>query len=198
MALTADDYLSLAQSLLPNGPAWSRQPDSVTTKILAAWSEEFARIEQRIDRLLEEADPRTTSEMLADWERNFSLPDGCLDVGASPEERRRRLTQKVVWQGGQSIPFFIDLVETLGYPGATITEFRPFQANSKCNAAINQNGWRFAWRVNVPVAATVRVMNATSPCNSPLRKWGDASLLCILSVYKPAHTILFVAYTGDY
>lgn len=198
MGLEADDYVELGANLLPHGPAWSRDQGSFPMRLLGAWSQEFIRIEQRVDRLLEEADPRTTSEMLPDWERNFGLPDGCLDPAASPDERRRRLHQKVVWKGGQSKKFFIDMAAALGYPGATITEFRPFRANSKCNAALNQNGWRYAWRLNVPVNTTVRVMNAGSPCNSPLRKWGDAGLLCILSAYKPAHTILFVAYEGDY
>lgn len=198
MALDTEDYLALGQNLLPHGPAWSRAPDSVITKMLAAWGDELARIDARADKILEEADPRTTSEMLVDWERNFGLPDGCLDIAASTEERRRRLTQKVVWQGGQSRQFYIDLVATLGYQGASVTEFRQFRANSNCNDALNQNGWQFAWRLNVPVSATVRVMNAISPCNSALRKWGDSTLQCILAAYRPAHTILFVAYTGDY
>lgn len=195
--MSADDYYELGLSLLPSGPAWPRSSDAINAKIIRALAEEFARVEGRLDKLLEEADPRTTSEMLPDWERNFGLPDGCMDESASPEERRRRLVQKVVWQGGQSVQFFIDLVESLGYAGATVTEFPPMKANSKCNQAINQGGWRYAWRVNIPSETTIRMMNARSPCNSPLRKWGDAGLYCILSLYKPAHTYLFVAYTGE-
>jgi uncharacterized protein YmfQ (DUF2313 family) len=194
MGLTATEYLGHLQELLPSGPAWPREPDAVQTKIFDAWAQEFVRIEERIDALIEEADPRTAIEMLADWERNFGLPDDCYPEAATLAERRARLLQKITFQGGQSIQFFTDFLEALGYPGVTITEFRPFKANSKCNAALNQGGWRYGWRINVPSTVTAKRFNAVSKCNEPLTRFGDPGLACVLAKYKPAHTILFIGY----
>lgn len=197
MVIDEVGYLQQLLRLLPEGPVWSRDLDSVLAQVLKVPAASLARIDARANALFEDMDPRTTVELLVDWERNHGLPDECMRDIADPDQRRKRLHQKVAWEGGQSAPFFISLVEALGYEGATIDQFRPFRVNSPCNAGINQNGWRYAWRVNVPAEATVRRMTATSPCNSALGSWGDDTLLCILSGYKPAHTILYIAY-GDF
>lgn len=120
-----------------------------------------------------------------------------MPLGATPDERRQRVYQKYLWQGGQSVPYFEEMLAALGYPTATIQEFRPFKADSKCDEALNQNGWQFAWRVNVPGDLTIKSMTCSSPCDVPIRRWGDDTLKCILAMYKPAETIVFVAY-GDY
>jgi uncharacterized protein YmfQ (DUF2313 family) len=97
-------------------------------------------------------------------------------------------------QGGQSAAFFIGLLEALGYSGCTVIEYTPMKANSKCNAALNQGGWRYAWRINVPQAADVKTMKVNGRCNEPLASWGDPGLMCLLAKYKPAHTILYISY----
>jgi uncharacterized protein YmfQ (DUF2313 family) len=109
-------------------------------------------------------------------------------------ERRSRVVQKLAFQGGQSAAFFIDLLDSLGYPGCTVTEYRPMRANSGCNAALNQGGWRYAWRINVPAAANVKVMKANGRCDESLAVWGDSGLQCLLSRYKPAHSVLYISY----
>lgn len=194
MALTSEQYQAQLLDLLPPGAIWPRDLDTDLADLLLAKADELARVDGRADQLIEEADPRTASELLSDWERVAGLPDQCMDLASTPEERRQRLHQKLVWQGGQSVAFFIELLEALGYPGCSITEFRPFRANSKCNASLNQGGWRYAWRINVPGSVTIRTMTVTSPCNSPIRRWGDSSLACILARYRPAHTVLYISY----
>jgi len=194
MGLTALDYRRQLQQLLPPGAAWPRDDDAALTRLLASAAEELARIDGRGDQMLVESDPRATSEMLDDWERNFGLPDPCLTATASAAERRKRLQQKVAWQGGQSAAFFIALLASLGYPGCSVTEYWPMVAGSKCNAALNQGGWRYAWRISVPLAADVKTLTVTGRCSEPLASWGDPGLMCMLAKYKPAHTILYISY----
>jgi uncharacterized protein YmfQ (DUF2313 family) len=194
MGLSAEDYLEMSQNLLPSGPAWPREQDAFVTRLLDAWAQEFARIEARVDALIEEADLRTAIELLADWERNYGLPDECYPESATIAERRGRLLQKVAFQGGQSRQFFIDFIGALGYQGAEVAEFRPFRANGKCNAALNQGGWRYAWRVSVPATSTEVRFKATSGANEPLTRFGDPGLACIFAKYKPTHTILYIGY----
>lgn len=190
----ADAYTDVQHRLLPAGPAWPQEGDSPTARVFPPTAAAMAELHARAEQLIEEADARTTSELLVDWERVVGLPDPCLSPPGSVAEQRRRVVQRLTYQGGQSVAFFISLLEALGYPGSTVTEFRPMRVTSKCNAALNQGGWRYGWRVNVPGSTDVRVMTVRGRCNDPLASFGNPGLLCLLSVHKPAHTHLFVGY----
>ena len=194
MDVTVVNYRQQLVRLLPQGPAWPQEEGDLAVRLLEALAKSYLGVHVEADEMTDEADPRTASMLLSDWESTFGLPDPCLAPSASINDRRARLVQKVAWTGGQSRDFFIGLLAALGYPGCTITEFRPFRANSKCNAALNQGGWRFAWRVNVPLAVDVRAMKANGRCNEPLASWGDPGLRCLLARYQPAQTILYISY----
>jgi len=75
MAMTAEEYLSQLQALLPPGAAWPRQGDAELTAVLQALADEFARVDQSADRLIDESDPRTASDLLTGWEADTGLPD---------------------------------------------------------------------------------------------------------------------------
>ncbi|AEI76559.1 phage protein [Cupriavidus necator N-1] len=218
MDVTVTHYRQQLLRLLPQGPAWPQDEGDLAVRVLNALALTYLSVHKAAEQLHEESDPRATSALLDDWERNYGLPDLCLTPPVSVADRRARLVRKVVWGGGQSRAFFLGFLSSLGYPiepgdpsGAamdldfvnqsyrtdgyvTITEFRPFRANSKCNAALNQGGWRYAWRVNVPSTATVRAMTAAARCNEPLGSWGDPGLYCLLAQHKPAHTVLYISY----
>jgi len=185
MALTAADYLAQLQALLPQGFAWPRQADAALTKQLLAWADELARVDGRAADLIDETDPRTTSELLSDWERV---------ADQTVEQRRAALVAKLTSRGGQSRQYFIDLAAALGYPGATIDEFRPFNCNSNCNDALLSEADRFVWKINLPSEGGIFIMNCNSPCDSPLAAWGDAAIECRIQSLKPAHTTALVAY----
>lgn len=194
IATTAADYTQQQMHLLPIGPAWPQEGSNTSVRLFEPTGNALQALHQRAEQLIEEADARTTSELLDDWERVVGLPDPCLDPPGSTAERRRRVVQRLTYQGGQSVAFFLGFLEALGYPGVTVTEFRPMRVTSKCNAALNQGGWRYGWRVNVPEAANKKVMTVRGRCNDPLASWGDPGLECLLAVHKPAHTRLFVGY----
>ena len=77
------------------------------------------------DLLERESDPRSTIELLPDWERNWGLPDPCYTSPQSIDERQRALVMRMTMLGAQSRQFFIDVAAMLGYT-ITITEYRPF------------------------------------------------------------------------
>lgn len=176
MGLSAAEYLSQLQALLPAGAAWSREPDAVLTQVLAALAEELARVDARADDLLDEADPRTTYELLGDWEGVAGLPDICTGIQTTLAARRAALVGKVTFTGGASRQFFIDIAEGLGYT-VTITEpaLHTWQVNGELN--------------------TITTFKVNSGVNEALRSWGNALLECELAKRKPAHTVLQFAYT---
>lgn len=193
MGMSGADYLSQLQALLPQGPAWPRDPNAVLTLLLDAWAAEFARVDGRANRLPDELDPRTTSELLADWERVAGLPSPCMvGITQTVAERRAALHTKLTRLGGQSRQFFIDLAASLGFT-VTITEFRPYHVNNAVNLPVNSELWNFVWQVNAPLN-TVRRFTVGSAVNDALASWGNTLLECAISLLKPAHTKVLFAY----
>jgi uncharacterized protein YmfQ (DUF2313 family) len=131
---TASDYASAFAALLPSGPAWPREPETVLQTTLLGlsqiWGETDAgtiSVDGRAADLLEtEADPRATVQMLSDWERAFGLPDPCMAEVIDITERRILLVQKMTLVGAQSRAFFIAQAAKIGYT-ISITEYSPFQ-----------------------------------------------------------------------
>jgi uncharacterized protein YmfQ (DUF2313 family) len=193
MALTTDDYLQQLQALLPQGPAWSREADAVMTKLLTAFAEEFSRVDYRIDALVNEADPRTTNELLADWERVAGLPDLCTGIPETIALRRELLVARLANVGGQSKEFYIALAAKIGY-AITITEFKRWRVTSRVNELLNDANWAYAWRVNA-AQDTVRKFTVAGRVNEPLATWGNTALECAITRLKPAHTLVQFAYT---
>ena len=127
MRRTGDDYAFAMAHLLPQGIAWPREPDTILQRTVRGLSQIFGYVDRRAGDLLEtESDPRTTIEMLSDWERNWGLPDYCfVGVGQNLAQRRYFLILKMTLEGGQSREWFIWVCNQLGYD-VGITEFAPF------------------------------------------------------------------------
>lgn len=74
---SADDYANGWSQLLPKGPAWPRDPDSVLMQFVAAMAKVWGDdVDVRTKDLRDvEAHPNTANEMLGDWERVLALPE---------------------------------------------------------------------------------------------------------------------------
>ena len=195
MGMTSADYLNQLQALLPQGPAWARDPDAVLTRLLSALSEEFARIDARAGQVSDEADPRNTTELLVDWERVAGLSalsplDGSL---LSTDQRRANLVSRITERGGQSPAYYIAMAARMGFV-ITITEFKEWSVGDSVDAPLYGFDWNFAWRVNAP-AVTAQEWSVDSTVDDPFAIWFEGLLLeRALLDDKPAHTILLINY----
>jgi uncharacterized protein YmfQ (DUF2313 family) len=197
VARSKSAYTTHLAAHLPQGDAWPREGGSWLMRLLGWMAGEFARIDARVADVLREADPRTTVEMLADWEDECGLPDACSGLAETLEARRAAVIQRLTSTGGASRGYFIALAATLGYPGATVTEFKPFTTGSACTDAVNGAGWLWTWRLNLPTSTRIWNFTAQSACNEPLRSWGDGALECIVGRLKPAHTHVIFGYPAE-
>lgn len=119
----AGSYAKQFAALLPPGRLWNLEQDSTLQATLAAMADEFERIRLRGANLIDETDPRTATETIADWERMVGLPDERVTTIASAiEDRRVAVTQKVVAQGGQNYQYFSDLCAACGWPLVSISK----------------------------------------------------------------------------
>jgi len=194
--MIAADYLAQLQALLPRGLAWATDGAATITQLLRAWADEFARVDLRADQLLDAIDPSTTTELLAEWEAVAGLPDECVSVTQTIEQRRAALVSKLISTGGQSRAYFISIAQAMGYPDATIEEFMGgMTCNDDCNDSLGDIDAIFIWRLNLPFSTAGRfVMTCNSDCNSALQSWGDAAIECRINKLKPAHTTVLFAY----
>ena len=193
MGMTTDDYLAQLQALLPQGPAWPRDAGATLTKLLRAMADELARVDSRAGQLIDETDPRTTAELLADWERVAGLPDSCVTAAQTTAQRRAALHARLTTLGGQNVSYFIALAASLGYT-VTITEFRLHTVEDDVEYPLYGHPWQFAWQINAPLN-TVGTLSVTDTVADPLAWWGNELLECVIRRLKPAHTHVLFAYS---
>lgn len=197
MVLTETDYLRQMQALLPPGPAWPKDDDALLTRMLGALAAELSRVDGRVQKLVDEDDPRMAAELLLDWERVAGLPDACVALSGQTQsiaQRRAALVARLTMLGGQSKAYFIALAASLGYT-VTITEFRPFRAGQSRSGDPVATNWQFAWQVNAPLNTVTPFRAGNAVAGDPINSWGNKLLECVLSRFKPAHTTVVFAYS---
>lgn len=194
----ASDYKAQLQTLLPPGRLWDalREGGSLADQLLAALAEEFARVDERGEALLDETDPRTVYELLAEWEAFAGLPDSCTGELSTISQRREALLERLTSTGGQSRAYFIALAERLGY-AVTITEYvPPYVGQATAGDALTYGGWVHAFQVNAPETTITDAVAGSAAAGEPLRSWGNAVLECAIRRRKPAHSVVLFTYGG--
>lgn len=206
---SGDDYVGALAALLPTGPAWPRDSDSALMKLIDGMAQQWGRVDARAADLLEqEADPRTTYELIDDWERNWGLPDPCFAGAHTISERRVILIEWMTLQGGQSRAFFIAMAARIGY-AITITEYSPFTCGiSECGDTRDDAGdWRweigpseirYYWTVHVGDARLTwfRAGGGELGVNHHLEIGLFDDLECMIRRWKPSHTEVIFDYSG--
>lgn len=182
------------QALQPRGPIWNRRAPVMGALVEALAAEAHAAT-LKLDEILLELDPRTTSRLLPVWERIAGLPDPCaLDL--TTEERRAALIARLTRIGGSSRAFLIDYAAALGFT-IWIEEHEPEQficGVSACGDAMNGDAGRYLWTVHAPETTISYFTCGVSRCGDPLRSWGNELLECVMRLVKPAHTEVGFAY----
>lgn len=158
-------------------------------KILKAFATELELFQAQVVKLINEAIPGLSRELLPEWEEELGLPDLCSPLTITEEERAAAAHAKYYGKyDGQSKQFYIDYASKLGAT-ITITDFigatDVFRVSksrvTRMPAPIGIDGSRlrssgviFKWVVNV-------------------YDTGDVSLeylQCIFNKLKPAHTLV--------
>jgi uncharacterized protein YmfQ (DUF2313 family) len=203
MVLMAEDYRAQLFSLLPQGKAWSTDPDSNLQRLLSGAAEEFARIDGRAGALSLEADPRQADLLFPEWEASYSLPSECAPAEQSLADRRVALIGRIVGQGGMRAEDYIALADGLGYPGIEIIEH--FEATvevvggvgpegAEIGDPLNEEIWLSAWDIMIPDGVVRESVVDASQIGDPLRSWGDQLIECALRGAAPSWLYLNIGY----
>ncbi len=202
--MTAEDYLADLQALAPPGMAIPRHPDAMLTKLFLAMADMLAIADAAANSLYDEADPRTTYQLLPDWERVAGLPDPILVEaaaadGISPgmDERHAWLVSRLTAVGGQSAAYFIALAASLGV-AITIDEFVPFGCGLGMvgRDQIGSDDTIFVqWQVNMPSPPVYYFHVGASQVGDPLGYSRPGVVEQLFRRYRPAHSTLVFNYT---
>ena len=191
-------YKELVRGLFPLGKAWNRDEDSSFARLVTAISDELVRVDDRIDDFFRETDPRTTTEMISDWESMLGLPDECSVTGQTLEERRRQVRQKYTAQYGQNKAFFVEVASFLGYDVTITDAFWPFRSgHSHSGDPLTNEAWRHWWKVETDDIPFIYFTSGGSSCGDPLKKESSNTLVCTFEKLKPAHTQIIFEFGGS-
>jgi len=208
------DYAQAFLKLLPHGQAWPKRPLSTLNMTVSGLCDYWGFVDGRAADLLEtESDPRTTVELLPDWERNWGLPDPCFPDAKSIAERQKMLVLIMTMLGGQSRDWFKYISALTGHQ-ITIAEWAPFMVGvsevGDTRYEYDNTGlyrWylgppenRYYWYVNSDDAVLewFRVGTPYSQCgvHPHLKIVTPSPVNCILDRFKPAHTQIVFDYSN--
>jgi len=186
----AADYIEALFDLLPPGRYWRRNVRTTRlARFIAGLSEELARHHNRALDLIEELDPRTTVDMLDNWEELLGLPDPCVPESLQPSttaERQEAVHAAWTAAGGQSASYFEGVADTqLGVAPGTCEvvelQYTPFRTSvNRCGDRLNVHGSQFIWTLKAPAATSAAKR---------------AQLECLIDRLKPSHTVVWYEYT---
>jgi uncharacterized protein YmfQ (DUF2313 family) len=181
--------------------------------IVRGLSQIWGFVDKRAADLLEiETDPRKTTEMLTDWERNWGLPEPCFAEPQTIEDRRRILVLKMTFKGEQDRAFFIAVARYMGYR-IQIREYAPFMCGvsrvGDTRGYDSDDDVHFRWYIGPPEnrfywtvwpdfvrLSWFRAGSGQCGVDPHLRIGIATDLECVLRKWKPAQTEIIFDYSG--
>lgn len=188
MAQTATAYGRMLKKLLPPGRLWDLLPDSILSLVCLGIGDELNRAESRGEDVIDETDPRTATETLAEWEAMLALPDeDVVDLPDTDAKRRLAITAKFTRYGGQTPAYFLRLAAQCGYDsdqnyvteGYAETVFRSGRGRS--GEVIRGAAWAHVWEMTIEVPGLGDFLT-------------QDELEAIIRRAAPAHTVVIFNY----
>ena len=170
--------------------------------LLRAEAELLAGVEVRSLDVHEEADLRTTVELLPEWAEWLGLAEDCTDGQPQTKlEQRFAAFRKLVTPGGQNRFHYSEVAQALGYDVeiTDLVEFVAFIAEaSSAEDPCYDDSWAFVLEVHAPEVTPRFARCGVSVCGEPLVTFGNELLSCTLDAIKPAHVLFLYAFDLPY
>jgi uncharacterized protein YmfQ (DUF2313 family) len=201
--VSVEEALAALWALMPPGPIWERGGDSRLDALLEGLAAELAELHSKVSDLVDEFDPRTTVDLLEDWERVAGLPEHCDPTPSTVSAvRRQLLAAKVAAVGGQHPGYYKAIADTATGEDCTITEY----TGSVFRASVSHAGdplygrtWRYWWQVSIPNVDPSYFSSGRGAAGGALATYPSSvsQLACMLDRLRPAHTRVFYDFPDD-
>lgn len=176
---SAADYLGAMQALMPRGAIWSRDPSTVQAKVLAGLTKSYEVQNARANYLLVDGFPRTTNELLPEWEASLGLPSSAAGPAPALLARQALVVARFVGAGGVSIPCFTRYAGLLGF-GVAVQGHAPFRCGqSRCGHTVGAPEQMYVLTIVTPGATA-----------TPFGAYGPAVLQSELLRIAPPYAVL--------
>jgi uncharacterized protein YmfQ (DUF2313 family) len=176
---SASDYLGAMQALMPRGRIWSRDAATVQTKVLAGLTASYETQNARANNLLVDGFPKTSNELLPEWEASLGLPSAAAGPAPTLLARQTLVVARFIGAGGISIPCFTQYAALLGFPVA-IKGHAPFRCGqSRCGQALGGPEQMYAVTMSTPAATS-----------TPFGAYGPAVLQSEIQRLAPPYSVL--------
>ena len=193
LVLTERYRMQLA-ALLPQGPALLVETGGDLSEVLNRMAQPLANVQAFWDEIDKDLDPRTTVNLIDEWEASLGLPDSCSIGTQTLAERQAAVYAKYTDLGGARIPRYLKLAEAMGYPNASTRRYRMHTVELTCEEPVYEASARFAWSLLLSSGTRAVESTVLSGVEEPLRTWGDAVLECVILRENVAVSDLTFAY----
>ena len=169
--------------------------DSTLRKILLGLASEWLNFRDKINEVVNEYNPQKTTALIQEWEAFVGIPDDCIPVASTIEQRRLNVLLKLAGINVTTEKQFKNVASILGYNievsnGVSTSTFPltlPFLLISEASA---------------PFTIVITLSSSIKPSGFPLTfpftltSQQPAILDCLFNKLKPANTQLFFRYSN--
>jgi uncharacterized protein YmfQ (DUF2313 family) len=169
--------------------------DSTLRKILLGLASEWLNFRDKINEVANEYNPQKTTALIQEWEQFVGIPDKCIPVASTIEQRRLNVLLKLAGINATTEKQFKNVASILGYNievsnGVSTSTFPltlPFLLISEASA---------------PFTIVITLSSSIQPNGFPLTfpftltSQQPAILDCLFNKLKPANTQLFFRYSN--
>ena len=186
----------LAQYLRDDSLHEAKNKDGSTLrKILIGLASEWLNFRSKINEVSNEYNPKTTTKLIEEWEQFVGIPDNCIPVASTIEQRRLNVLLKLAGINATTEAQFKNVASILGYNievsnGVSTSTFPltlPFLLISEASAP-------FTIVITLPSSIQPNGFTLTFPFT--LTSQQPAILDCLFNKLKPANTQLFFRYSN--
>lgn len=183
---------------LPQGPAFPREGAENRDGLITAIAREFAIGDDALDTLMSEATPLGANLLIAEWEKDFGLPDCEHLTYGTLQERRASVHEKRTRVGSLNPNAIVALAAKLGYE-AEIIERKPIVGGlSRGGDRVSgPHKCRYWWTVKIKKARLTWFRGGSSRGGEKqLTITRAEDLNCMLGRINHSHIKLTFAYEG--
>lgn len=111
------EWVGFLNHFLPNGEAFvSKYVEGTNLRAYQkAKSQEFKRFGDFISDLISEVIPSTSINLLSEWESYLGIPDNCIPLATTLQERRDNVILKLTSLAYQTEQHLVDLADAYGF-----------------------------------------------------------------------------------
>lgn len=184
------DYTDLLYNLAPPGIVLSPEKTSTSYKFLSGLAAELLRVDQKINDLIIESDPRTATLTIDARYAEAGLPDPCRGMAATYQEKKNDILGKWTSRGGASAKYFIDVVNAYGIVAKIKDAISGafYIDETRIESRGIEDSFVHTWQISFLNLNKTFFRAGESLAGEALETSATTSLACIIEKLKPAHT----------